>query len=115
MSQTSATIDADQVTAVIHEVVRLIAPVPPQVVSDEQRLIYDLGFHSLALAELGFTLEDLFGLDAVTPEQAMSLSTVGDLATLIGKTLAEDAATLPAVSDVASFCERYGTVWNPSR
>ena len=113
MPETNTAIEAGQVTAMIHEVVRLIAPDPSAVVADEHRLIHDLGFHSLALAELGFTLEDLFSLDAVTPEQAMSLSTVGDISTLIGEALAGNEATLPAVADVASFCERYGAVWKP--
>jgi acyl carrier protein len=113
MPEFNTAIDADQVTAVIHEVVRLIAPVPSAAVTDEHRLINDLGFHSLALAELGFTLEDLFSLDTVTPEQAMSLSTVGDISVLISKAVAGGEATLPPVAEVRSFCERYGTAWNP--
>jgi acyl carrier protein len=112
MPEINTAIDAGQVTAVIHEVVRLIAPVATAV-TDEQGLVNDLGFHSLALAELGFTLEDLFGLDAVTPEQAMSLSTVGDVSALISRAVADSEATLPPVADVSSFCERYGAVWNP--
>jgi acyl carrier protein len=113
MPEINTAIDADQVTAVIREVVRLIAPVRAAAVTDEHQLINDLGFHSLALAELGFTLEDLFSLDAVTPEQAMSLSTVGDISALISKAVADNEAALPAVADISSLCERYGAAWNP--
>ncbi len=113
MPESNTAIDAEQVTAVIYEAVRLIAPAPPEVVTGAHLLIGDLGFHSLALAELGFTLEDLFSLDAVTPEQAMSLGTVGDISALIGKALAGNEATLPTVADVTSFYERYGAAWDP--
>jgi acyl carrier protein len=111
MHESSLTVDAEQVADVIQEVVRLIAPTGPASIAPDLQLIHDLGFHSLALAELGFTLEDLFSLDAVTPEQAMTLSTVGDVVTLIGKALADNDATLPAVSEVTMFCERYGAAW----
>ncbi len=113
MPDISTVIGTGQVRAVVHEVVRLIAPFPQEVVTDEQELVNHLSFHSLALAELGFTLEDLFGLDAVTPEQAMSMNTVGDVSALINRAVADDEATLPAVADIASFCERYGAVWDP--
>jgi acyl carrier protein len=112
MPDINTVIGTDQVRAVVHEVVRLIAPFPLAAVTDEQELVSHLSFHSLALAELSFTLEDLFSLDAVTPEQAMSMSTVGDISDLISKAVADDAATLPAVADVSSFCERYGAVWD---
>lgn len=113
MPEINTAIDTSQVRAVVHEVVRLIAPFPMAAVADEAELVNDLSFHSVALAELGFTLEELFTLDAVTPEQAMSMSTVGDISTLIGKAVADSEATLPSVADISSFCERYGAVWDP--
>jgi acyl carrier protein len=113
MPEINTVIESDQVRAVVHEVVRLIAPFPQEAVTDEQQLVNHLSFHSLALAELGFTLEDLFGLDAVTPEQAMSMSTVGAISALICKAVANNDATLPSVADISSFCERYGAVWDP--
>ena len=113
MPETESVVESDLVPAVVHEVVRLIAPHPPQQVNAQLRLIHDLGFHSLALAELGFTLEDLFGLDAVTPERAMTLREVGDIVALIQDAVAEGAARPPLVADVEEFCERYGVVWKP--
>lgn len=112
MPEINTAIGTGQVRAVVHEVVRLIAPFPQEVVTDEQELVNQLAFHSLALAELGFALEELFSLDAVTPEQAMSMTTVGDITALIGDAIADGEATLPAVSEITSFCERYGAVWD---
>lgn len=112
MPDINTAIGTGQVRAVVHEVVRLIAPFPQEAVTDEQELVNHLAYHSLALAELGFALEELFSLDAVTPEQAMSMNTVGDIAALISNAVAGDEATLPAVSDISSFCERYGAVWD---
>jgi len=113
MPETESVIGSDLVPAVVHEVVRLITPRPPEQVTAQLRLIQDLGFHSLALAELGFTLEDLFGLDAVTPERAMTLREVGDIVTLIEEAIADGSARPPLVADVEEFCGRYGVVWKP--
>ena len=113
MPETDSAVESDLVPAVVHEVVRLIAPHAPAQVTGQLRLIHDLGFHSLALAELGFTLEDLFGLDAVTPERAMTLREVGDIVALIEGALAEGTARRPEVADVDEFCARYGAVWDP--
>jgi acyl carrier protein len=113
MTDIEAAIGKDEVPALIQEAVRLISPVAPREVGNSQRLIYDLGYHSLALAELGFTLEDLFGLDAVTPEQAMMMNEVGDIITLVESAIADDRARLPVVADVQALCGRYGTVWQP--
>lgn len=113
MPESEPVIGSDLVPAVVHEVVRLIAPHPVQQVTGQLRLIHDLGFHSLALAELGFTLEDLFGLDAVTPERAMTLREVGDIVALIRAALADGSGRAPEVAQVEEFCERYGTVWKP--
>ena len=112
-AEAAAAVTEDQVDLVIREMVRVLAPVPRDDVAGPHRLINDLGYHSLALAELGFSLEDLFGLDAVTPEQAMALSTVDDLSGLIDSALAASTATLPPTREVALFFERHGATWNP--
>ncbi|MBS2965024.1 acyl carrier protein [Actinocrinis puniceicyclus] len=104
---------ADLLPAAVRQMVRLVAPHRTERVTAEHQLIGDLGFHSLALAELGFTLEDLFGLDAITPERAMALRTVGDLVALIEGALAEDAARLPSREEVEAVCAQYGAAWDP--
>jgi acyl carrier protein len=105
---------AEQVPVLIEEVVRLISPIGIEAIDSAARLIHDLGYHSISLAELGFTLEDLFSLDAVTPEQAMLLRTVGDITALIDQALASSEAQLPEVAEVQALCARYGAQWNPA-
>ncbi|WP_327299440.1 acyl carrier protein [Streptomyces sp. NBC_01387] len=114
MAQNATVLQADLVPAVVHQVIRLVAPQAPQHLRSDHQLIGDLGFHSLSLAELGFTLEDLFRLDSITPERAMALRTVEDIVDLILNALAQDAAELPATSEVETVCAQYGTTWNPA-
>ncbi|NUR90925.1 MAG: acyl carrier protein [Nonomuraea sp.] len=107
----TTTLEAAAVPAVIRHVVRLIAPDRPAAVTDADQLVTDLGFHSLLLAELGFTLEELFELDAITPEHAMTLHTVGDIGTLITAAVDAGDASPPSAADVHAFSARYGQVW----
>lgn len=104
---------ADQLPGAVRQMVRLVAPHRPDTITGTQQLIGDLGFHSLALAELGFTLEDVFGLDAITPERAMALRTVDDLVGLIEGALAEGAARMPTPEQVEEVCAQYGATWDP--
>jgi acyl carrier protein len=51
---------------------------PPAVLQDELRLGPDLGLDSLALTEMAFVMDDLFGIPIETREMA-GVQTVGDL------------------------------------
>jgi len=51
---------------------------PLEVLKDEMRLSQDLGLDSLALTEMAFVLDDLFGVSFETREMA-TVQTVGDL------------------------------------
>jgi acyl carrier protein len=104
-------IGAEEVPDLLVTLVGLIAPQREGEVTLEQTLIGDLGYHSIALAELGFTVEDLFRFETLTPETAMSLERVGDIVELVGKHVADGTASLPEVAEVDAICARYGTGW----
>jgi len=55
-------------------------------ITDGQRLVEDLGYDSLAVAEVIFAFEDLFGLRIETSE-IMTLDTVGSLKAFIARKL----------------------------
>jgi len=101
------------IPAAVRTVVRLLAPSAPTRVTGDQELIGDLGYHSLALAELGFTLEDLFALEPITPEQAMSLGSVDDIIELIRGAIYSCQGKSPSVDDLELVCAQYGAVWDP--
>lgn len=101
------------IASVVHHVIQLVSPQPVASVADEQHLVGELGYHSLALAELAFTLEDLFSLDAMTPEQAITLQTVGDIIGLIVAAVAAGEAKPPALESVQAISAQYGGSWNP--
>jgi acyl carrier protein len=51
--------------------------------SGPTRLVEDLGYHSLALLELGFTLEDEFNLPPIDQEQVQHITTVEEIEDLV--------------------------------
>ena len=61
---------------------------PPAVLPDEFRLNQDLGLDSLALTEMAFKLDDLFGIPIETREMA-GVQTVGDLKSFLMRKLAQ--------------------------
>jgi acyl carrier protein len=72
--------DEPSARALIRELVLELAPTESvKAVEAGHRLVEDLEYHSLALMELAFTLEDEFHLDPIDEEQALKIVTVGDL------------------------------------
>jgi acyl carrier protein len=65
----------DDVLALINEVVAELAPGQGEP-TRTARLIEDLGYHSLALLELAFSLEDEFDLDTIDEPTARKIVTV---------------------------------------
>ena len=93
---------------IVCQLVKAIAPACPENVSLDNRLVGDLGFHSLATVELAFALEDLFELEDMAMEQAVSIERVGDIVTLLTIALEEGAGKMPSPQSLAQFTEEYG-------
>ncbi|MFD1939797.1 MULTISPECIES: acyl carrier protein [Nonomuraea] len=75
---------ADQdVRARIRSIILQVAPNPEGVRASETRLIEDLGYHSLALLELGFTMEDEFDLPPLDQAQVQHITTVEEVEDLV--------------------------------
>jgi acyl carrier protein len=105
-------VDMAGIPSVVRQVIRLVTPPSVGRVVDEHHLVGDLGLDSLSLAELAFALEDLFGLDAITPERAMTLRTVGDIIGLIEEAITDGVAQQPSAEAVHALSAQYGRTWN---
>ena len=66
-----------QIRELVVEIVRELAKDKSIALSEDRLLVEDLGFHSLALLELAFTLEDEFDLLPITEDDAREITTVG--------------------------------------
>jgi acyl carrier protein len=63
--------------AEIRDVILELAPDSTRAHMDDPRLIEDLNYHSLALLELAFALEDRYNLPPIEREAAQTLTTMG--------------------------------------
>lgn len=81
----------DALDAKVCEVVARLAPVGAAGAAGSDRLVEDLGYHSLALLELAIELEDLFALPPLEEQTAFGIETVQDVVDLIDR-LVRDAA-----------------------
>lgn len=96
----SVTPQQDQLASLVVEFAARLAPVRPRGASVEQEFVRDLGYGSLAMVELEFALEELFGLEPITPEQVADIRSVGDLVGFIRDQLADGASALPEARTV---------------
>jgi acyl carrier protein len=65
----------DEIRREVRAVIRTLAPNPDRT-QDDARLVEDLEYHSLALLELAFALEDEYDLPPISHDDAMLLTTV---------------------------------------
>lgn len=86
-SVTSARTEAE-VRASVRAVVLELAPNGDDSAPSDARLAEDLGFHSLALLELAFTLEDEFDLPPIEEQTARQITTIGAVETHVVTQLA---------------------------
>lgn len=90
MSIEAKSADPD-VRARVRSIILQVAPNPGGVQADETHLVNDLEYHSLALLELGFALEDEFDLPPLDQAQVQHITTVGEIEDLVLKLLRQDA------------------------
>lgn len=94
-----ATRDVDALDIVVLAIVRDHQPPEaraktPAVPPDEARLMEDLGFDSLALAEIVFFIEELYEV-SVSNEELMTITTVGALRAYVRTKVATVAPATP--------------------
>jgi len=77
-----------EVRARVQEIVASLAPAADATPTPDAALVADLGYHSLALLELAFALEDEYGLPPLSEEVAQSIRTVADIEDYVVSTLA---------------------------
>jgi acyl carrier protein len=71
--------DETECRDLIRLLIKELSPIPTSDHPDEARLVDDLGYHSLALLELAFALEDEFGLQPIDEQTARKILTVRDV------------------------------------
>ncbi|WP_330343258.1 hypothetical protein [Streptomyces sp. NBC_00557] len=76
-------IGTDALRASVREVVLRLAPDRPAQATAELLLREDLGYDSLALAELAFALEEIFQLPPLPGEETADVNSVADLEALV--------------------------------
>jgi len=85
-----------KVRHLIRELIRELAPNPEGLRLENPHLVNDLRYHSLALLELAFTLEDEFNLEPIDQEIARQIGTAKDVEDyVVGKVLAAQAPATP--------------------
>jgi acyl carrier protein len=71
------------VRARVRSIILQVAPNPDGVQEGETKLVDHLEYHSLALLELGFTLEDEFDLPPLDQSQVQDITTVEEVEDLV--------------------------------
>lgn len=78
-----------EVRTQIREIVLELAPNPQAATTGEVRLVEDLEYHSLALLELAFALEDEFDLPPIDEESARTIRSAQDIEDYVLRQLAD--------------------------
>jgi len=86
-----------RVRALIGEIIRDLMPGTGEL-APEARLIEELGFHSLALLELAFSLEDEFRLPTIDEATARTILTVQDVENYVVNQMRKSARLIEDVA-----------------
>jgi acyl carrier protein len=71
------------IRATVVAVIADMAPNQDVTVTAASHLVQDLGYHSLALMEVAFAIEDEFDLDPIDEDTARKITTVGAVQDLV--------------------------------
>jgi acyl carrier protein len=77
----------EELRKVVRGIVIELAPNPAGQSSETSRLVDDLGYHSLALLELAFALEDEFDLTPIDEPTARTIVTIKDIENHVAREL----------------------------
>lgn len=86
-----ATEDADAVRETVRETLLKFAPAKPETLTKETKLVADMAYHSLAIMEVIFTLEEKLEVELVDDGTTGQITTVGDVEDYVLKVMAQAA------------------------
>lgn len=88
-----------EIRQILRNLITELAPGEVHSLTEASRLVEDLDYHSLALLELAFTIEDEFDLDMIDEEAARTIQSVRDVEDLVIAVLTERAALVPSSTE----------------
>ena len=81
----------NHVDDLIKQLIIDLCPGSAENITEKSHLANDLGYHSLALVELAFAIEDKFDLEPIDQVTAKGIQTVGDIVNYVTSQIAEQA------------------------
>jgi acyl carrier protein len=85
----------EEVRAQIRGIILELAPNPQQATVENALLVEDLEYHSLALLELAFALEDEFDLPPIDEENARNIRSAKDIEDYVLRQLEDKSVDTP--------------------
>jgi acyl carrier protein len=84
---------AQDIETTIHQLIRELCPGGTPTLTPSAHLADDLGYHSLALVELAFAIEDKFDLEPIDQGTGQSIRTVADVVGYVKSKVLVDAVS----------------------
>ncbi len=89
----------EEVRQLLRSLIFELAPGEVNTTASDARLVEDLGYHSLALLEMAFTIEDEFDLEPIDEEAAQGIHTVRDVEEFVVGKLVARASGVGSVAE----------------